>query len=154
MGPSTKKRKEPPPSRTLLDFFSNADAIKRARVRTSQQLVPSVQETKVASRETIVIDSDSDDGVHGKENGNRSARLDPRTGVSEDSQSLNSVASNAEDKVTFGMPSALLRPPNPCAEASSNGFHTHQQPPIAPKPNHSESMFGVSAPLLEETSIG
>ena len=154
MGPSSKKRKEPPPNRTLLDFFSGADAIKRTRVRTSQQLVPGVQQTKVASREIIVVDSDSDDRVHGKENGNRSARLDRRAGVSEDPQSLNSVTStstHAEDKDAFGVPSALLRPPNPCVEVSSNGSHTHQQSPTAPKP-YSESMFGFSAPLLEEIS--
>ncbi|KAH0836541.1 DNA cross-link repair protein pso2/snm1 [Lanmaoa asiatica] len=155
MGPSTKKRKEPPSSRTLLDFFSSADAIKRARVRTSQQLAPSVRQTKVASREIIVIESDSDDGVYGKEC-KRSARLVSGTGVSEDCQSLNSSTStlaHSEDKDAFGVPSELLRPIDPRVETSSHGFHAHQHSPVALKPDHSGSMFGVSAPLLEEAFV-
>lgn len=152
MGPSTKKRKEPPPNRTLLDFFSSPDARKRARVRTSQQPAS----TRVASREIIVIDdSDGDDsGVPREENGLTNSRLAPRTGVSEDSQSSNSVTSiltHSEDKDGFGVPSALLRPPNSCIKPSSNGFHTL---PILPNgPDLSESMIDVSVPLLEHTSI-
>jgi len=145
MGPSTKKRKEPPPNRTLLDFFSSADATKRARVRTSQQLAPSVRQTKVEPREIIVIGSDSDDGAREKENG---ARLDPKIGVSEDFQFLTSVMStptSTKNLDAFGVPS----PPNPCVEAPSNGFHTHQQPSTSSEPDHSES---VSALLPEQTS--
>ncbi|KAG8220829.1 hypothetical protein J3R82DRAFT_2322 [Butyriboletus roseoflavus] len=135
MGPSAKKRKEPPPNRTLLDFFSNADAaIKRARVRTRQQLAPTVRQTnsKAASREVIVIDSDSDGDVLGKENGKRSARMN----IQDRAHPL------AEDKDGFGAPSELLRPINLRVEVSSDWFHAHQHSPIAPKPDHSESMFG------------
>lgn len=136
MAPSTKKRKDPLPDRTLMDFFSGADAIKRARMKTShlQQLTHSVRQTKVASREIIVIDSDGDDGVHGKEDGKASARLD----------------SSSKDKDTFGVPSELLRPITSRMEPSSNA---HQHSPIATKPDQSESMFGISAPLLGQTCV-
>lgn len=146
MEPSTKKRKEPPPNRTLLEFFSRTDAIKRARVKMSQLLAPSERQTKVASREIIVLGSDSDEG-----NG---ARLDPNTRVSEDFQFLTPVTStpkSTEDLGAFGVPSALLRPPNPCVESSSNRSHT-QQPSTSSEPDQSESMFGVPTLLLEKTS--
>lgn len=111
---------------------------------------------KVASRDIIVIDSDSDDDVHGRENGKRSTPPDSRTRVSEDFQSQNSATSipaHSEDNGAFGVPSELLRPINPRVEASNKRFYAHQHFPIAPKPDHSESMFGVSAPLLEQTCV-
>lgn len=159
MGPSAaKKRKEHPSNRTLLDFFSNADAIKRARVSTRQELAPSVRSTnlKAASREVIVIDSDSDDDVPGRGDRERNARRSFKTGVFGDSQSLDSGTSTparTEDKDTFGMPSELLLPISLRSEASSNRFQPHEHSPIVLKPDHSESMFGISAPLLEPTSV-
>lgn len=150
MGPS-RKRKELPPNCTLLDFFSNADAIKRARVRTSQQSPPRAQQAMMASRDIIVIDSDSDDGLH-MGNGERGTRSDPKAEGSEDACSLNSVASTLtcpEDKDDFGVPSALLRPPHPPIRVSRSGFHVQQKSTTSPKINHAECVFG-SAPLLEQ----
>lgn len=147
MGPSNRKRKEPPLKSTLLDFFSSPHAIKPARVRTSPQLTPGVRPGKVASRETIVIDSDSDEALHGKGNGIKRTRLAPSR--------RESRSPNLADKDLFGVPSALLRTPNPCVKPSSNGFHTHlKSPTFPPKAGYSESMFALSAcKLLEQTSI-
>lgn len=136
MAPATKKRKEPHPNITLMNFFSGADATKRAKLKTPQQLTHIGRQNKIVSREIIVIDSDSDDGVHGKDSdGGGSARPD----------------FSFEDKDTFGAPSELLRSTPQPVEASSNAFnHAQSQFTTIPKPDQSESMFGVSAPLLEE----
>ncbi|KAG9312825.1 DNA cross-link repair protein pso2/snm1 [Chiua virens] len=146
--PPSRKRKEPP-NRTLLDFFSSSEATKRAN---PIQSAPSVRE-RTASTGIIVIDSDSDDGVYGKENGKSAAQSNTRTGVPQGRQlSLGSVAAQVEDQVTFGMPSELLRSSNPHVEAlSTGGSHAHLKSPTFPK---SESMFGVSAPLLDPNSFG
>lgn len=149
----TKKRKEPPPHRTLMDFFSGAGAIKRARENVSQQLAPSAQQpakAKVASREVIVIDSDSDDEVYGEETEKESIQLDSRAGAFEDL-----AIRHQQDKEAFGMPSSLLRSTSTLhAETSSNTFQTRQQSTITPKPDQPELMFGLSAPLLEQPYIG
>ena len=106
-------------------------------MKLSQQMAP---------REIIVIESDSEDSICRKKK--ETARLESSTAPSED------LIAGPSDKDIFGVPSELLYPAIPCVGASSGALHVQQQSSAMLEPDQSNSMFSISAPLVEDMCTG
>jgi hypothetical protein len=69
MASSSKKRKDPSQSRTIVDFFSNNSSTKKSKFQNPPPKTNKKDFKATLSREVIIIDSDSDDGTTKRDKG-------------------------------------------------------------------------------------